>query len=76
MWALTSWNSSKFFCQYFPDAHSSKFSPVKILCHTVSKGSTEIQRLPEEGDVVLVKDDNLPRVSWKLVHLSGKDGKV
>ena len=44
------------------------------------KGSTEIQRLPEEGDVVLVKDDNLPRSSWKLgriLHLiSGKDGKV
>jgi len=47
------------------------------ICH---KGSIEIQRLPEEGDVVLVKDDNLPRSSWKLGRIlyiiSRKDGKV
>ena len=35
MWALTLWNSSTFFRQNFSDAHSSKFSPVKILRHTV-----------------------------------------
>jgi len=29
------------------------------------KGSTKIQRLPEEGDVVLVKEDSLSS-SWKL----------
>jgi len=36
MWALILWNSSKYFCQIFPDAHLSKFSPIKILCYTVS----------------------------------------
>ena len=36
MWALTLWNSSTFFRQKFPDAHSSKFFPVKILRHTVT----------------------------------------
>lgn len=44
------------------------------------KSSTEIQRVPKEGDIVLVKDDNLPRSSWKLgriLHLvHGQDEKV
>jgi len=35
MWALTLWNLSIFFRQNFPYAHSSQFSPVKILRHTV-----------------------------------------
>jgi len=37
MWVLALWNSSNFFHQSFPHAHLSKFSPLKILCHTVSK---------------------------------------
>jgi len=36
MWALALWIRQKFFCQNFPDAHSSKFSLIKILHHTVT----------------------------------------
>ena len=30
------------------------------------KGANRSQGLPKIGDIVLVKDDNLPRAAWKL----------
>ena len=44
------------------------------------KSSNRSQMLPKTGDVVLVKDDNLPRAAWKLGKIldlvQGRDGKV
>ena len=44
------------------------------------RGSNESHRLPKTGDVVLVKDENLPRAAWKLGKIlnliQGRDGKV
>jgi len=37
---LTLWGLSNFFCQIFPHAYSSKFSPIKILHHTVANWKT------------------------------------
>ena len=38
------------------------------------------QKIPREGEVVLVKDDNLPRSNWKLGKIirliQGRDGRI
>ena len=44
------------------------------------KGANRSQGLPKIGDIVLVKDDNLPRAAWKLGKIinlvQGQDGMV
>ena len=47
----------------------------------VHKGSrSQISRQPKIGEIVLIKDDNLPRRTWKIAqiteHIFSKDGKI
>ena len=65
------------FWKIWKDKYLSSLRKKISLYHKNSNGS---QRLPKTGDVVLVKDDNLPRAAWRLGKIldlvQGRDGRV